>query len=91
MCLQVGGEATVFRGVTVKVKCPVRHFDRASITWWRGGRMLGTDADPADDHIFVTKKGAIKISKIHYADSGVYVCKGSITYHINTGYVIENK
>ena len=74
---QVGGEATVFHGVMVKVKCPVRHFDRSLITWWKDGRRLGVPSDsPSESHIHVTRKGAIKINRIYYTDSGVYICKG---------------
>ena len=62
----------------VKVKCPVRHFDRSRITWWKDGRLLGSKTG-VDQHVHVTRNGAIKISRIYYSDSGVYVCKGGST------------
>lgn len=75
---QVGGEATVFHGVMVKVKCPVRHFDRSRITWWKEGRKLGLRPDTSStSHVHVTRKGAIKINRIYYTDSGVYICQGT--------------
>ncbi|XP_047738201.1 uncharacterized protein LOC108674249 [Hyalella azteca] len=90
--LKVGGEATVFRGVMVKVKCPVRHFDRSRITWWKDGHRLGLRPETRDEvsnehHVLVTKKGAIKINKINYTDSGVYICRAgtseaNLTIHV---------
>ncbi|KAF2367243.1 Thrombospondin type-1 (TSP1) repeat [Trinorchestia longiramus] len=90
--LKVGGEATVFRGVMVKVKCPVRHFDRSRITWWKDGRRLDfrnsrQKNQSMKNHVHVTRKGAMKINKIYYTDSGLYICKAgsseaNLTIHV---------
>ncbi|XP_064107268.1 protein madd-4-like isoform X2 [Macrobrachium nipponense] len=70
LTLKIGGKATVFRGMRLKVKCPVRRFDRSKITWWHDGRQISRTGA-----IKTTQKGVLKIRKVQYPDSGVYKCK----------------
>merc|ERR1739842_91799 len=72
--LKVGGDATVFRGVMVKVKCPVRRFDRSRITWWFEGRQVDTNGNS-----IVTSKGVLKIRQVQYLDAGVYICRAGLS------------
>ncbi|CAL4085683.1 unnamed protein product, partial [Meganyctiphanes norvegica] len=74
LTLKVGGSATVFRGVMVKVKCPVRRFDRSRITWWFEGSQVGTAGNS-----IVTSKGVLKIRKVQYVDAGVYICRAGLS------------
>lgn len=71
LALQVGGRAKVFRGVMVKVKCPVRRFDRSKITWWFDGSEIERSGSTR-----TTNKGVLKIKEAQYPDAGVYICKG---------------
>ncbi|GAB6031210.1 hypothetical protein CHUAL_009029 [Chamberlinius hualienensis] len=67
--LKVGGKAVIYKGVRLKIKCPVKKFDRAKIQW-------------AKDHIYlesskrfrISRKGTLKIRSAQYSDSGVYTC-----------------
>ncbi|XP_037781320.1 protein madd-4-like isoform X3 [Penaeus monodon] len=68
--LKVGGRAKVFRGVMVKVKCPVRRFDRSKITWWFDDCEIGRSGATR-----TTNKGVLKIKEAQYPDAGVYICK----------------
>ncbi|XP_068204761.1 ADAMTS-like protein 1 [Palaemon carinicauda] len=70
LTLKIGGKATVFRGMRLKVKCPVRRFDRSKITWWHDGRQIGRSGA-----IKSTQKGVLKIKKVQYPDAGLYKCK----------------
>ena len=76
----MGGQATVFRGVLVKIKCPTRKFDRSLITWWYNGKNI----DPNDESFKgrITNKGVLKIPRIQSTDAGVYVCKGKLTKYL---------
>ncbi|XP_071546961.1 protein madd-4 isoform X3 [Panulirus ornatus] len=70
--LKVGGKATVFRGVKLKIKCPVRRFDRSKITWWFEGRQVGRRGP-----IRTTTRGVLKIKEVQYPHAGVYICKAN--------------
>ncbi|KAG7154783.1 madd-4-like [Homarus americanus] len=72
LTLKVGGKATVFRGVKVKVKCPVRRFDRARITWWYEGQQVGSRGP-----VRTTSRGVLKIKEVQYPHAGVYICKAN--------------
>ncbi|XP_045120814.1 protein madd-4-like isoform X4 [Portunus trituberculatus] len=70
LTLKVGGKAAVFRGVKLKVKCPVRNFNRSLISWWRHGRRVGKRGP-----IRTTPRGVLKIREVRFPDAGVYVCQ----------------
>lgn len=45
---KVGGEAKVYEGSRLKIKCPVKNFDRARISWLKDGvplKQSGTNRD----------------------------------------------
>ncbi|XP_069958102.1 protein madd-4-like isoform X9 [Cherax quadricarinatus] len=72
LTLKVGGTATVFRGVKVKVKCPVRRFDRSKITWWYEGHQVGKRGP-----IRTNNNGVLKIKEVQYPHAGVYICRAN--------------
>ncbi|KAK4320079.1 hypothetical protein Pmani_009045 [Petrolisthes manimaculis] len=72
LTLKVGGRATVFRGVKVKVKCPVRRFDRSRITWWHNGKKVGHRGP-----VRTTSRGVLKIREMKYPNAGVYICRAN--------------
>nr|XP_045583592.1 protein madd-4-like isoform X7 [Procambarus clarkii] len=74
LTLKVGGKAAVFRGVKVKVKCPVRRFDRAKITWWYEGNKIGNRGS-----VRTNKNGVLKIKEVQYPHAGVYICKANVS------------
>lgn len=61
----------MFRGVKLKVKCPVRNLNRSLISWWHRGRRLGRKGA-----IRTTPRGVLKIREVRPHNAGVYVCKG---------------
>ncbi|XP_050432686.1 ADAMTS-like protein 1 isoform X2 [Adelges cooleyi] len=64
--LKVGGEATVYRGVEMKMRCPVK---RAKIQWTKDGQTLQNGKK-----VRITKKGVLKIHATTYSDRGTYSC-----------------
>ena len=75
--LKVGGEATVYEGTTVKISCPVRHYDKTKITWAHGSILFHSGKRRSrHSKISVSSKGCVKIKKIAQYDEGVYTCMG---------------
>ena len=75
--LKVGGEATVYEGTTVKISCPVRHYDKSKITWAHGSILFHSGKRRSrHSKISVSSKGCVKIKKIAQYDEGVYTCMG---------------
>lgn len=67
--LKVGGAATVFYGSMIKIKCPVKRFNRTKIQWVKDQNYL-----PKSKKYKVSKKGALRILSLTYRDSGIYTC-----------------
>ncbi|CAH1163521.1 unnamed protein product [Phaedon cochleariae] len=67
--LKVGGAATVFLGTTIKIKCPVKRFDRTKIQWKKDKSYL-----PTIKKFKTSKKGALRVSSLTLSDSGMYTC-----------------
>ncbi|KAF5289701.1 hypothetical protein FQR65_LT11755, partial [Abscondita terminalis] len=67
--LKVGGAATVFYGSMIKIKCPVKRFNRTKIQWVKDQNYL-----PKTKKYKVSKKGALRILNLNYKDRGVYTC-----------------
>lgn len=67
--VKVGGAATVFEGTTVKIKCPVKRFNRTRIQWLKDRHTL-----PKTKKYKKSKKGALRIHGVVYRDSGTYTC-----------------
>ncbi|XP_049815817.1 protein madd-4-like [Schistocerca nitens] len=67
--LKIGGQAIVFAGSQVKIRCPVRKFNRTKIQWEKNSTQITTSRKYK-----VTKQGALKIHDIMFTDSGKYTC-----------------
>ncbi|XP_025201047.1 ADAMTS-like protein 1 isoform X1 [Melanaphis sacchari] len=65
--LKVGGEATVYRGVEMKMRCPVNK--RGKIQWSKDGQPLQNGKK-----VRISKKGILKIRTTTYSDRGTYTC-----------------
>ncbi|XP_025155245.1 protein madd-4 isoform X2 [Harpegnathos saltator] len=68
--LRIGGVAKVFQGTgSVKIRCPVRKFDKAQILWTKDNKEIRKSRKYK-----ISRKGALKIIEIGSSDSGVYAC-----------------
>jgi ADAMTS-like protein 1/3 len=67
--LKVGGAATIFYGTQVKIKCPVKKYNRTKIKWSKDLNLL-----PKTRKYKVSKKGALRILDVTFKDGGVYTC-----------------
>lgn len=67
--LKIGGAATVFYGTIIKIKCPVKRFNRTKIQWAKDHTYL-----PKSKKYKISKKGALRVQNLTYRDSGVYTC-----------------
>lgn len=67
--VKVGGAATLFTGTTVKVKCPVKRFDRSKIQWQKDNTIL-----PQNKKFKSSKKGALRVQNLTMRDTGMYTC-----------------
>lgn len=72
--LKVGGAAQVFYGVQVKIKCPVKKFNRTKIRWSKDHNYL-----PKSRKYKVSKKGALRILDVTFKDGGVYTCHAGLS------------
>uniref|UniRef100_A0A915E5V3 Ig-like domain-containing protein n=1 Tax=Ditylenchus dipsaci TaxID=166011 RepID=A0A915E5V3_9BILA len=69
LTLNVGGYANLYEGTSIKVKCPVRNFDRQRIYWTKDGKKLVNNA-----HTKVSSNGALRIFHARMEDAGLYAC-----------------
>ncbi|XP_023158560.1 ADAMTS-like protein 1 isoform X2 [Ceratitis capitata] len=67
--LKVGGAGVVFFGTQVKIKCPVKRYNRTKIKWSKDHKALARSRK-----FKVSKKGALRILDITFRDAGVYSC-----------------
>ncbi|XP_032685179.1 protein madd-4 isoform X3 [Odontomachus brunneus] len=68
--LRIGGVAIVFQGTSsVKIRCPVRKFDKAQILWSKDNKEIRKSRKYK-----ISRKGALKIMEIVSSDRGVYAC-----------------
>ncbi|XP_066139353.1 protein madd-4 isoform X1 [Euwallacea fornicatus] len=67
--VKVGGAATLFTGTTVKIKCPVKRFDRSKILWKKDNTFL-----PQNKKFKSSKKGALRVQNLSLRDMGTYTC-----------------
>uniref|UniRef100_A0A7E4VDV1 Ig-like domain-containing protein n=1 Tax=Panagrellus redivivus TaxID=6233 RepID=A0A7E4VDV1_PANRE len=79
LTLNVGGLANLYEGTSVKVKCPVKNFDRSRIVWTKDGETVHNNA-----HIKVSTNGALRIFHARMEDAGLYACfangaRGNVT------------
>ncbi|KAK9497779.1 hypothetical protein O3M35_003703 [Rhynocoris fuscipes] len=67
--LKIGGSAQVFHGSQVKIKCPVKKFDRSKIQWAKDHKLI-----TSSKRYKISKKGALKIPEAGYGDTGIFTC-----------------
>uniref|UniRef100_A0A1I8ANC8 Ig-like domain-containing protein n=1 Tax=Steinernema glaseri TaxID=37863 RepID=A0A1I8ANC8_9BILA len=69
LTLNVGGKANLYLGTSIKIKCPVRNFDKHKIVWTKNGKKIVNNA-----HIKVSSNGALRIFHARMEDEGLYEC-----------------
>ncbi|VDK33583.1 unnamed protein product, partial [Gongylonema pulchrum] len=79
LTLNIGGNAKLFVGTSLKVKCPVRNYTKSKIIWTKDGKKITNNA-----HIKVSSNGALRIFHARMEDAGVYACvaggvRGNVT------------
>ncbi|XP_011264169.1 protein madd-4 isoform X2 [Camponotus floridanus] len=68
--LKIGGIAKIFQGTpSIKIRCPVRKFDKAQIVWTKDNKEIRKSRKYK-----ISRKGALKIIDIASSDSGTYAC-----------------
>nr|XP_013103894.1 unnamed protein product [Stomoxys calcitrans] len=72
--LKVGGAGVVFFGTQVKIKCPVKRYNRTKIKWNKDHKPLAKSRK-----FKVSKKGALRILDITFRDAGVYSCHAGLS------------
>ncbi|XP_055908761.1 protein madd-4-like isoform X5 [Eupeodes corollae] len=72
--LKVGGAAVVFFGTQVKIKCPVKRYNRTKIRWTKDHKPLAKSRK-----FKVSKKGALRVLDITFRDAGVYSCHAGLS------------
>ncbi|KAH8375094.1 hypothetical protein KR093_008247, partial [Drosophila rubida] len=72
--LKVGGAGVVFFGTQVKIKCPVKRYNRTKIKWSKDHKPLTRSRK-----FKVSKKGALRILDITFRDAGVYSCHAGLS------------
>ncbi|XP_030381112.1 protein madd-4 [Scaptodrosophila lebanonensis] len=72
--LKVGGAGIVFFGTQVKIKCPVKRYNRTKIKWSKDHKPLARSRK-----FKVSKKGALRILDITFRDAGVYSCHAGLS------------
>ena len=72
--LKVGGAAVVFFGTQVKIKCPVKRYNRTKIRWVKDHRPLAKTKK-----FKVSRKGALRILDITFRDAGGYTCHAGLS------------
>ena len=68
--LTVGMSAHINKGVTITVKCPVKHFKKSGIKWHHGPREIPR----SDVRIKVLPEGTLRIRRVMKTDQGEYTC-----------------
>lgn len=72
--LKIGGAGVVFFGTQVKIKCPVKRYNRTKIKWSKDHKPLAKSRK-----FKVSKKGALRILDITFRDAGVYSCHAGLS------------
>lgn len=72
--LKVGGAGTVFYGTQVKIKCPVKRYNKTKIRWSK-------DYVPIKNNrkYKISKKGALRVLDITMKDAGIYTCHAGLS------------
>uniref|UniRef100_A0A0N5C2R6 Ig-like domain-containing protein n=1 Tax=Strongyloides papillosus TaxID=174720 RepID=A0A0N5C2R6_STREA len=72
LTLNVGGYANLYEGTSLKIKCPVKNFDKSKIIWRKDGKNIVNT-----NHIKVSNNGALRIFHAKMSDAGIYSCIGN--------------
>lgn len=72
--LKVGGAASVFYGTQIKIKCPVKKYNRTKIKWSKDHNFLAKSRK-----FKISKKGALRILDATFKDAGVYTCHAGLS------------
>ncbi|XP_037958432.1 protein madd-4 isoform X2 [Teleopsis dalmanni] len=72
--LKVGGAGVVFFGTQVKIKCPVKRYNRTKIKWNKDHKPLARSRK-----FKISKKGALRILDITFRDAGIYSCHAGLS------------
>ncbi|XP_047036539.1 ADAMTS-like protein 1 isoform X4 [Helicoverpa zea] len=67
--VKVGGSATIFYGTQVKIKCPVKGYNRTKIQWAKDHQIISKSKKYK-----ISRKGALRINSLSLRDHGVYTC-----------------
>ncbi|XP_037082113.1 uncharacterized protein LOC119102763 [Pollicipes pollicipes] len=67
--LKIGGTASVFKGTTVRLKCPVKQFDRSKIVWTKDGSRLA-----GGRKYRLKANGQVNVRQVEFRDAGRYTC-----------------
>ncbi|XP_055594208.1 protein madd-4 isoform X2 [Uranotaenia lowii] len=73
--LKIGGAATVFFGTQIKIKCPVKRFNRTKIRWSKDQTPLTKSRK-----IKISKKGALRILDVTFKENGIYTCHAGLSH-----------
>lgn len=74
LSLKIGGAATIFFGTQIKIKCPVKRFNRTKIRWSKDHNFLSKSR-----RIKISKKGALRVLDVTFRDSGIYTCHAGMS------------
>ncbi|GLH06200.1 Papilin, partial [Gryllus bimaculatus] len=67
--LKIGGRAVIYAGTQVKIKCPVKKFNRTKIQWTKNDSYIVNNKKYK-----ISKKGALRIQDVKSQDGGKYSC-----------------
>ncbi|CAG0900002.1 unnamed protein product, partial [Darwinula stevensoni] len=67
--VKIGGKASLLRGTTLKIRCPVRRFDRSELKWTKDDWPILENG-----RIRISKQGSLRIRRLRLQDSGIYTC-----------------
>ncbi|XP_026471091.1 ADAMTS-like protein 3 [Ctenocephalides felis] len=73
--LKIGGAGTVFYGTHVKIKCPVKKFNKTRILWTKDDSQI-----TKSNKYRVSRKGVLRIQEVTYRDGGIYTCIAGQSY-----------
>ncbi|XP_052793374.1 ADAMTS-like protein 1 isoform X3 [Mya arenaria] len=84
--LFVGEDATLLPNQAVKIKCPVKNFQKKLIFWTKNHRLI-----PLVGRVRVSSNGALRITRASpTTDSGTYTCSAG-TLHANIHVAFQSK
>ena len=67
--LSIGGHAYLLPNTSLVIKCPVKHFPKSYIRWFKDGRPLASS-----ERLGVSRSGSLKVHFLGPEDTGLYKC-----------------